>query len=73
MYDYVAASMKLKAACPSEKKKYFDRSTAEIIAKQDQSTTGDSIRAYICLECGWWHVGHRRKKKKKVNDGAIDG
>lgn len=38
-------------------------------AKKDSRRTKKDIRAYKCLFCEYWHVGHYNKKYENINMG----
>ena len=57
-------------ACDSTGKQCLSRSLAAKRARNARRLRGERVGAYICRECGWWHIGHtpsgvpvRRRKR----------
>jgi hypothetical protein len=50
------------------KKRYPDKEKAEIAIikkeRQYKSKTEDKMMAYLCRECGLWHIGKKYKEKR---------
>jgi hypothetical protein len=52
--------------CPSHKVAYASRAQAKKSARKHQDK---SLGVYRCLDCDWFHLGH---KPQRVRNGEID-
>ena len=51
----------IRRAIPSgcaHKHRYPRRKVAKLVAALASRDTGETIRAYHCLDCHCWHIGH---------------
>lgn len=56
-------------ACSTKKRGYYGRADARAAAKATPNRGKLRLTAYLCEECGFWHIGHI---PTQVKNGDLD-